>query len=128
MNKLTTLAVLCVTLTACSTARTTIYPEGVNSFASVTNAASESDAHKDALKKADATCAVRGKYLRVVSNKVHYQGPDAQTKAMETIANGVISAMNSNTAVVGTSSTNDDYRVTLKFRCVGHHPIAKKKP
>lgn len=91
-------------------ASTTILPEGNGRYSLVTTSSSESYAIKDAKKKAAEKCAEENKALVVLTHKSTYQGIDKNEKAIIGLA-GAVLAGNSNT------SSPDDYKVTMKFRC-----------
>lgn len=107
--KLIALCSTMVLLTGC--ASTTIYPNGKNSFSSVTNSSEQGYAEKDAKQKAEKQCLDQGKRLVVVNHHTEYHGADEQTK----IVGGVVAALVGGPNFAVSSS---DYQVRMTFKCV----------
>ncbi len=105
-----------VTLTACSTAKTRIFPKEGGNYMMVASGPSESDAFDESLKRSQEHCEKMGKHFVMVDQKSEYQGADKTTKAVASVANTLLSGGN-HTYTVGQGNTNDDYKITMNFKC-----------
>lgn len=95
-------------ITAC--ASTTIFPEGGNTFSSVSTSSEQSYAEKDALKKAETYCQKQNKKLVVLNHNTTYQGTDASQKIIGGVVSGVLGGPNP-------AVSSSDYEVKMRFRC-----------
>ncbi|HMT03516.1 MAG TPA: hypothetical protein PKD00_09465 [Burkholderiales bacterium] len=113
MKKILSLPVLLgFMLMGCSTASTTILPQGNNCFSAVAISYSQSDALEEGMKKAHEICQNSGKILKVLDTKTKYTGGVDQNVKQ------AISAVSLATGSYVSPHDKDDYTVTIKFKCI----------
>lgn len=91
-------------------ASTTIYPHADGNYSLVTTSSQQGYAEKDAAKKAEEYCAKMGKRYFVVDHKTAYHGIEKDKAAMINLAGAVFGGGRQ-------AGSNDDYEVTMKFKC-----------
>lgn len=96
-------------LTSC--ANTTIFPNGPNSFSSVSTSSQQKYAESDAKSKAEAHCKKLGKQLAVSNHQTEYHGADTSTKVAGAIVSGLVGGPNF-------AVSSSDYEVKMQFKCV----------
>lgn len=94
-----------------SCANTTVFPEGDNKFKLVATSSEEHYAENAAIKKATEYCQKQGKQVNVLSHKSEYQGVDKSQKAVIGLASSLL------TDGPNPASSDDDYRVEVRFAC-----------
>ncbi len=105
-----------VTLTACSTAKTRIFPKEGGNYMMVASGPSESDAFDESLKRSQEHCEKMGKHFVMVDQKSEYQGADKTAKTVAGVATALF-ASGGPTHTTGRGDTNDDYKITMNFKC-----------
>lgn len=100
-----------LTLAACSHTKIVAMEDG--SYLALSHSASEHRAYDSALDDAKDECHSKGRKFALISQKSQYQGMDRTAKG---VLNAVAFATHKYDATYGTSSS-DDYRVELHFRC-----------
>lgn len=93
----------------------TVYPHKDGSYSLVATSSSSGSANRAAEKKASQVCMEQGKKLEVIHHEEKYQGVDKTAGAAMDIASSLIAGMSG--ANGKSSKSEDDYKVTLKFRC-----------
>lgn len=116
--------ILCV-LAGCSS--TTVLPEKDGAYSVIANSDSENYAYNQAMQRAAKVCQDQGQQVQVIRHQSVYQGIPKAQKGMLDLADSVVQIAaesqhhkrRGDTGVVTPSTSSDnDYRVTLKFRCV----------
>ncbi len=121
-----------VFMSACSTAKVNLLPGAGGSHKIITTARKEHEAYQASHEKAEEHCKLKGKTYAVVSEKSEYLGYDKKTKETvqavgigADILRSLASTSKSGRRTIHSSSagrgasmdTNEDYRVTMTFKC-----------
>ncbi len=93
-----------------------VYPRGNEQFEVVAFSAKESGAMKEALKKANQTCALESKNMIVLDRTVAYNGvlSEEGNKLADQLSKLASQATGEH---IPNGSTSEDYKVTLMIEC-----------
>lgn len=106
-------------LSACATLNLNIYPKGQDNFQIVATSAEESEAINGAVDRAQEVCNNQHKKLMIIKQDVVYSGVNKHAKLGMDIAHNMAFLSNSSVSTPGsyTVTKDDDYKVTLDFKC-----------
>ena len=117
------LAVAMAGASGCSTAKTHIIARESGDYVVIANSPSESHAYDGAINDATDYCKTQGKRFVMVTEKSEYKGMDKTAKAALNVAGAMLDAgsktsrRSARQSNYGTTSSYDDNKVTIVFKC-----------